>query len=154
MDARIEDLERWMGGIARYLNWDLVCDYASTKTESPFCSRITRYSISRKFKQHHLDSNNSTGCSVDHVRIYKGQMALATNADELLCLAFSSTLKGPGAQWFHSLKPRSVSDFKQLSKQFVSQFIGILDRQQPDTQLLTITQRKGESLKEFVDRFN
>ena len=65
-------------------------------------------------------------------------MALATNADELLCLVFLSTLKGPATQWFHSLKPRSVSDFKQLSKQFVGQFVGMLDRPQPDTQLLTV----------------
>ena len=45
-------------------------------------------------------------------------------------------------------------DFKQLSKQFVSQFIGMLDRPQPDTQLLTIRQLKGESLKDFSDWFN
>ena len=30
----------------------------------------------------------------------------------------------------------------------------MLDRQQPDTQLLTVKQQKGESLKDFVDRFN
>ena len=78
-------------------------------------------------------------------------MALATSDDELLCLAFSSTLKGPAGQWLHSLKPRSVSDFKRLSKQFVSQFIGILDQLQPDTQPLTVRQQKGESLKEFMD---
>ena len=30
----------------------------------------------------------------------------------------------------------------------------MLDRPKPDTQLLTVRQRKGESLKDFVDRFN
>ena len=45
--------------------------------------------------QPHLDSYNGLGSPVDHVRTYKAQMALATNADELLCLAFPSTLKGP-----------------------------------------------------------
>ena len=30
----------------------------------------------------------------------------------------------------------------------------MLDRPKPDTQLLTIRQRKGESLKDFVDQFN
>ena len=81
-------------------------------------------------------------------------MALTTNFDELLCLAFPGTLKGPAAKWFHALKPRTVSDFKELSRQFVSQFIGMLDRPKPDTQLLTVQQRKGESLKDFVDWFN
>ena len=81
-------------------------------------------------------------------------MALATNTDELLCLAFPGTLKGPAAQWFHSLKPRSIRDFRQLSKEFVSQFIGLLDRPQPNTQLLTVKQKKGESLIDFIDWFN
>ena len=54
-------------------------------------------------------------------------MDLATNADELLCLAFPGTLKGPAAQWFHSLKPRSIRDFRQLNKEFISQFIRLLD---------------------------
>ena len=81
-------------------------------------------------------------------------MAFATNADELLCLAFPGTLKGPATQWFHSLKPRSIRDFRQLSKEFVSQLIGLFDRPQPDTQLLTVKQKRTESLKDFVDRFN
>ena len=81
-------------------------------------------------------------------------MALATNANELLCLAFPGTLTGPAAQWFHSLKPRSVRDFKQLSKEFISQFIGLLDQPQPNTQLLTVRKKKGELLKDFVNRFN
>ena len=81
-------------------------------------------------------------------------MALATNSNELLCLAFPSTLKGPAAQWFHALKPRSVGDFKELSRQFISQFVGMLDRPKPETQLLTVWQRKGESLKDFINQFN
>ena len=101
-----------MGEIARNLNRDLNCNYASTETESPFCSRITRFSTPRKFKQPYLDSYNSLGSPVDHVRTYKAQIAIATNVDELLCLAFPSTLKDSATQWFHSLKPRSVSDFK------------------------------------------
>ena len=81
-------------------------------------------------------------------------MAFVTNAEKLLCLAFPSTLKGPAAQWFHSLKPRSIRDFRQLSKEFISQFIGLLDHPQPDTQLLTVKQKRGDSLKDFIDRFN
>ena len=71
MEARIEDLERRMGRIARNLNQDLVCDNASTEKESPFSNRITRFSIPRKFKQLYLDSYNGLGSLVDYVRTYK-----------------------------------------------------------------------------------
>ena len=120
VEAHIKGLERRMGRIARNLNRNLVCDHASTEIESPFSSRITRFSILHKFKQPHLDSYNGLGSPIDHVRTYKAQMALATNVDELLYLAFPSTLKVPAAQWFHFLKLHSISDFKKFSKQFVS----------------------------------
>ena len=99
MEARIKDLERRMGGIAKNLNQDLIYDHASTKIESQFSNRITRFSIPHKFKQPHQDSYNGSGNPIDHVRTYKAQMALATNVDELICLAFLSTLKGLAVQW-------------------------------------------------------
>ena len=150
VEARIKNLENQIQKLGRTPDRD----HVNTETESPFTDQVMRFTVPRKFKQPHLDSYNGSGSPVDHVRAYKAQMALATNADELLCLAFPSTLKGPAAQWFHSLKPRSVKEFKELSKLFISQFIGMHDRPQPDTQLLTVKQQKGESLKDFVDRFN
>ena len=106
--------------MARNLGRGSAWDHTNTETESQFSTQITRFSVPRKFKQPHLDSYNGSGSPVDHVRTYKAQMALATNAEELLCLAFPGTLKSPAAQWFHSLKARSVRDFKQLSKEFIS----------------------------------
>ena len=91
--------------MARNLGHGLTWDHTNNETESPFSTRITRILVPCKFKQPHLDSYNGSGSPVDHVQTYKAQMALATNADELLCVAFPSTLKGPAAQWFHSLKP-------------------------------------------------
>ena len=83
-----------MGGIVRNLGRNPICDHTNTEIESPFSSRITRFSIPRKFKQPHLDSYNDMESPVDHVRTYKAQMALSTNINELLSLDFSSTLKG------------------------------------------------------------
>ena len=77
-------------------------------------------------------------------------MVLATNTDELYFLTFSSTLKGLAIQWSNSLKPRSINSFDQLNKKFINMH----DQPKPNTHLLTIKQRKDESLKDFVDRFN
>ena len=50
VEARVEDLERRMGEIARNLEWNPIFDHANTETKSPFSSRIIRFSIPCKFK--------------------------------------------------------------------------------------------------------
>ena len=97
VEARIEDLERRINKIAKHRRYSSICHTINIETESAFSTWITRFAILRKFKQPHLDSYNGLGSPVDHIRTYRAQMALATNADELLCLAFPSTLKGPVA---------------------------------------------------------
>ena len=83
--------------MARNMGCGSACDHTNTEIESLFSTWITRFLVSRKFKQPHLDSYNGLGSSVDHLRTYKAQMALTTNADELLYLAFPGTLKGLAA---------------------------------------------------------
>ena len=112
VEARIEDLERWIDRKTKNQGRSFVYDHINTKTELHFTTQITRFTIPCKFKQPHLDSYNGFGSPVDHVRTYRAQIALATKVDELLYLAFPSTPKVLNEQWFHSLKPWSVCDFK------------------------------------------
>ena len=111
----IEDLERRIGRMAKNMGQSSICDHANTETEPPFSTWITRFTILRKFKQPHLESYNGSRSPMDHVRTYKAQMGLATNADELYCLAFPNTLKGLVAQWFHSLKPHRSTISNRLA---------------------------------------
>ena len=76
--------------MARNLGFGSAWDHANTETESPFSTRITRFSVPRKFKLPHLDSYNGSGSLADHIRTYKAYMALATNTGESLCLAFQA----------------------------------------------------------------
>ena len=71
MVARVEDLERQMGKIARNLGQNPIYDHVNTEIESSFSSQITRFSIPYKFKQPHLDSYNSSESLVNQVRTYK-----------------------------------------------------------------------------------
>ena len=50
-------------------------------------------------------------------------MHLQGVADEIMCQAFPTTLKGPARVWFSMLMPNSISTFKELSAQFTSHFI-------------------------------
>ena len=80
--------------MAKNMGHNIIYDHTDMKTESFFCTQISRFAIPRKLKQPHLDLYNGTGSPIDHIWTYKAQMTLATNSDELLCLAFLNTLKG------------------------------------------------------------
>ena len=61
---------------------------------------------------------------LDHLESFKTLMQLLGVADEIMCRAFSTMLKGLTRVWFSRLTPNPISTFKELSVQFVSHFIG------------------------------
>jgi hypothetical protein len=81
-------------------------------------------------------------------------MQLHNISDEIMCRAFPTTLKGSARQWFSSLASASISTFAELSKSFVSHFIGGRRHQKPATHLLSIKQDKKESLRSYLTCFN
>ena len=74
--------------------------------------------------------------------------------DEVICRAFLTTLKGASRVWFGKLPSSTIANFEQLNKGFVRHFIGGQQHKKPTGQLLNIRQAKGESLRQYVTRFN
>lgn len=61
---------------------------------------------------------------LNHLEAYKTHMNLQATPDEIMCQAFPTTIKGSPLVWFNWLKPGSISNFTDLSQQFVSYFVG------------------------------
>ena len=74
--------------------------------------------------------------------------------DEVLCMAFPTTLKGAARVWFSKILLGTIADFKQLNKGFVHHFIGGQRHKKPTGHLLNIQQVEGESLRQYVTQFN
>ncbi|GFZ06746.1 hypothetical protein Acr_18g0009160 [Actinidia rufa] len=74
--------------------------------------------------------------------------------DEVMCKAFSATLKGPARSWFRKLWPGTIGSFGELSRLFVANFMSCRNRQKNASHLFTVHQKETESLKDFVKRFN
>ena len=81
-------------------------------------------------------------------------MHLQGVADEIMCQAFPTMLKGPTRIWFSKLMPNSISTFKELSAQFASQFIGVHRYKKSTACLMSIKQREDEMLKSYITCFN
>ena len=71
-----------------------------------------------------------------------------------MCRAFLTTVKGPARVWFSKIPSNSVSSFEELSKLFVSNFIGGQRHKCSSSNLLTIEQGENESLRLFITHFN
>ena len=71
-----------------------------------------------------------------------------------MCRAFPTTLKSSARQWFANLPLASIANFGELSKSFVSHFIGGRRHQKPATHLLSIKQGNTKSLRSYLTRFN
>src|SRR5205809_4557128 len=81
-------------------------------------------------------------------------MRLQGANDPLLCLTFSTTLKKAAREWYNNLAPGSIGSFRDLTHSFRNQFAAGKRRKKSPAQLLAITQKEGETLLSFVNRFN
>ncbi|GFS42455.1 hypothetical protein Acr_00g0079950 [Actinidia rufa] len=125
------------------------------QTEPPFTQRVLRARISSKFKLlAQLGVYEGKTNPMDHLDSYKSLMSLQGCSDEVMCKAFSATLKGPARSWFRKLSPRTIDSFGDLSRLFVANFMSYRNRQKNASHLFTIHQKETESLKDFVKRFN
>ena len=84
---------------------------------------------------------------VEHVSQFKQKMAT------LFCRVFPSSLGPMPMRWFDGLRTNSISSFKKLTQSFCSRFIICSRVPQPLDFLLSMTMRKGESVKAYAERY-
>ncbi|MCI32501.1 hypothetical protein A2U01_0053715, partial [Trifolium medium] len=70
------------------------------------------------------------------------------------CRLFPTTLRKGVMAWYQSLAPRSVSSWRDLTKQFCRHFTASCRHPKTVATLEAIIQGKDESLRNFIERFN
>ena len=83
---------------------------SSTEWIPPSLS-ITSHPLPSKFKMPTLDSYDGTLDPYDHIATFKTIIHLQGVLDEIMCKAFSTTLKGPTRVWFGKLPPNTITSF-------------------------------------------
>ncbi|GFY95446.1 hypothetical protein Acr_10g0008310 [Actinidia rufa] len=85
---------------------------------------------------------------MDHLDSYKNLM-MFQGYSEVMCKAFSATLKGSARSWFKKLSLRTIDSFGYLSRLFVANFMSFKVKKKNASHLITIHQEGGESLKDY-----
>ena len=112
-----EQMEVMMNTLKGRVSSDL--DDLVNRTDSPFTAFVNYFPLPHKFCMPQIDSYDGVKDPLDHLETFKILMHLQGVANEIMCKAFPTTLKGAARIWFSGLTPSSISTFKELSAQFI-----------------------------------
>ncbi|GFZ09061.1 hypothetical protein Acr_20g0008690 [Actinidia rufa] len=127
---KIRDLDARLDAINTGTNAPVTVDALVRQTDPPFTKRVLGARISSKFKlPTQLGIYEGKTDPMDHLDSYKSLMSLQGCSDEVMCKAFSATLKGPARSWFQKLSPGTIDTFGELSRLFVANFMSCRNRQ-------------------------
>lgn len=85
---------------------------------------------------------------------YKTFMELQTHSNALMCKVFPIILTGPDRAWFNSLESGNIKNFVDLANVFINRFIFEVLAERKTSYLETVRQRRNESFRQYVSRFN
>ena len=108
-----EQIEVIMNALKGRMSSDI--DDLVNRTDSLFTASVNSFPLLHKFHMPQLDSYDGVKDPLDHIKTFKTLMHLQGVADEIMCRAFLTTLKGAAKIWFSRLTPNSISIVKELS---------------------------------------
>ena len=87
-----EKMEVMMNAFKGRVSSDI--DDLVNRTDSPFTAAVNSFPLPHKFRMPHIDSYDRVKDPLDHLETFKTLMHLQGMADEIMCRAFPTTLKG------------------------------------------------------------
>ncbi|RDX93431.1 hypothetical protein CR513_24311, partial [Mucuna pruriens] len=108
----------------------------------PFCEEVDETPIPPNFREVVMDPFDGTQDPYAHLQAFQTQMYI------------SGTLRGVAMHWMTTLPTRSIRTFSDLVGLFLSQFVANKTKRMEVANLFVIKQSRGESLKNYLARFN
>jgi len=87
-----------------------------------------------------------------HIYYFRSQTGNVIDNDAIMARLFIGTLKGVAFDWFRSLPPGFINSWIDLETRFLSCFYEDATKITMD-KLLSIVQKKGESVRDYIERF-
>ena len=108
-----EQMDLMMNALRGQVSSDL--DDLVHRTDSPFTTFVNSFRLPPKFCMPQVENYDGNKDPLDHLESFKTLMHLQGIPNEIMCIAFPTTLKGPARIWFSKLTPNCISSFKELS---------------------------------------
>ncbi|XP_073044289.1 uncharacterized protein [Primulina eburnea] len=127
---------------------------AAPKKGSPFSLAILEEGLPPNFRQSNVGEYDGHTDPEEHLGRFENIALLHQYSDGVKCRVFLGTLVRSAQQWFNSLPPNSICSFEDFSAAFLHRFASSKRHQKNYLSLFVMKQQEGETLREFVQRFN
>ena len=98
IQAMKEQMKVMMNALKGRVSSDL--DDLINRTDSLFTTTVNSFPLPHKFRMPQIDSYDGVKDPLNHLKTFKTLMHLQGVADEIMCRAFPTTLKGAARIWF------------------------------------------------------
>ncbi|VFQ98450.1 unnamed protein product [Cuscuta campestris] len=120
---------------------------------TPFSRRIMSCPLPDNFKTPQIKAYNGTTDPQDHIARFGANVVMYAYPEEIKCRCFLATLEGQACEWFHKLPKGSIDKWSDLAHKFLEHFASSRRQKLPFSHLLNVKIRKGEQLREFINRW-
>ncbi|KAL0439114.1 UNVERIFIED_CONTAM: hypothetical protein Slati_2394400 [Sesamum latifolium] len=90
----------------------------------------------------------------EHLSRFENAALLHRYTDGIKCRIFITTFTRAAQQWFNQLPPDVIGSFREFRSLFLHQFTSSRKHRKAELSLFSIRQKEGESLKDYLLRFN
>ncbi|XP_052188877.1 uncharacterized protein LOC127799162 [Diospyros lotus] len=123
-------------------------------SNQPLSREIMAITPSERLRIPAIKPYGGTTDPADHLNLFTSHMMVQAAPDAMWCRVFPATLEGHARSWYSSLAHRSIANFGQLRNRFLAHFAPLRRHQRSTMTLVNLKQNQGESLTDFVARFN
>ncbi|GLT32924.1 hypothetical protein SLA2020_075540 [Shorea laevis] len=151
VSKRLDNLEKM---IAENRNAQPPVQSMPIPTPTPLSTNIIQEPYPSGFKMPHFETYDGTKDPDDHLHAFCSVMQAQNASDALMCKIFPSTLRGNARTWYYSLGSNSITSYAELAVSFATKFSSRRLIRKTTSELMRVAQREGESLKNYMNRFN
>jgi len=119
-------------------------------SDSPLSEEILECEFPKKFSTPTFDYCCGASDPVQHIRHFRDKMLVHY---PLICLTFSSSLKGVSSDSFYSLLPCLLHSFEERTVVFLTQYASRREAKNNNHHLISIKMRQGDNLMSYIDYF-
>ncbi|KAL0445414.1 UNVERIFIED_CONTAM: hypothetical protein Slati_2264100 [Sesamum latifolium] len=120
----------------------------------PFTEGVMADELPVNYRTPVIPEYDGTTDPQEHLSRFENAALLHRYTDSIKCRVFAITFARATQQWFNQLPQAMIGSFREFRSLFLHQFASNMKHRKTELSLFSIRQKEGESLKDYLQRFN